>query len=156
MDDDDTLSIHTEDEEKLEQEPPKKKRTIQRRPKFSHDHLLSEKGLDVVFRDFPKMKFRKKEQVKRTNLLAKTKFGKRSAPIEAEPAYRTFESENLQKLLLAYSKWTHKMYPGVSFPDMVNKIDKLASTNIVKERVREMKLSHYDRLEREEREQHRL
>ncbi|ETO22830.1 hypothetical protein RFI_14364 [Reticulomyxa filosa] len=78
-------------------------KTRQQKPRFTADYLASNKGLKLIYSEFPKVKFSKEK-------------GK--------------ELQNLHLLLQKYKEWGSSLYP-LKFSDLISKIESFSGSHIV-------------------------
>ncbi|KAF8571207.1 hypothetical protein P879_04875 [Paragonimus westermani] len=76
------------------------KKTVKRpRPKLDPERLLGDSGLPALLEDFKKVHFRGKG----------------------------FEFQDLDRLLFVYEAWAHRLMPKLSFPDIIERLEKVGS-----------------------------
>ncbi|KAF7233423.1 hypothetical protein EG68_09036 [Paragonimus skrjabini miyazakii] len=76
------------------------KKTVKRpRPKLDPERLLGDSGLPALLDDFKKVHFRGKG----------------------------FEFQDLDRLLFVYEAWAHRLMPKLSFPDIIERLEKVGS-----------------------------
>ena len=72
---------------------------------FTEDMLVSRLGINLIYENFPKT---------------------------CQLRGRGFEGSDLKKLLTHYAGWAWQLYPGMAFPDMLNRINSLGSKGPVR------------------------
>ncbi|CAB1116320.1 unnamed protein product [Ectocarpus sp. CCAP 1310/34] len=95
------------------------KKVSNRPPAFSENHLVKEKGLWQVYKDFPQ----------------KCRYKGRGR-----------EAEFLRGLMVAYKEWGYQLYPGVAFEDLASRTEKLAGRARTRSLMRELRDTERDRV----------
>jgi hypothetical protein len=72
---------------------------------FTEDILVSKEGLPLIYEQFYK---------------------------ECRMKGRGHEADDLKRLITLYSGWAWQLYPGLAFPDMINRIDTLGSKAVTR------------------------
>ncbi|CAN0146118.1 unnamed protein product [Ectocarpus sp. 6 AP-2014] len=95
------------------------KKVSNRPPAFSENHLVKEKGLWQIYKDFPQ----------------KCQYNGRGR-----------EAEFLRGLMVAYKEWGYQLYPGVAFEDLASRTEKLGGRARTRSLLRELRDTERDRV----------
>ncbi|CAM9361739.1 unnamed protein product [Ectocarpus sp. 12 AP-2014] len=95
------------------------KKVSNRPPAFSEDHLVKEKGLRQVYKDFPQ---------------------------KCQYKGRGREAEFLRGLMVAYKEWGYQLYPGVAFEDLASRTEKLGGRARTRNLMHELRDTERDRV----------
>ncbi|CBJ29350.1 conserved unknown protein [Ectocarpus siliculosus] len=95
------------------------KKVSNRPPAFSENHLVKEKGLWQIYKDFPQ---------------------------KCQYKGRGREAEFLRGLMVAYKEWGYQLYPGVAFEDLACRTEKLGGRARTRSLLRELRDTERDRV----------
>ncbi|CAM9338141.1 unnamed protein product [Ectocarpus sp. 13 AM-2016] len=95
------------------------KKVSNRPPAFSENHLVKEKGLRQVYKDFPQ---------------------------KCQYKGRGREAEFLRGLMVAYKEWGYQLYPGVAFEDLASRTEKLGGRARTRNLMHELRDTERDRV----------
>ncbi|CAM9524045.1 unnamed protein product [Ectocarpus sp. 4 AP-2014] len=95
------------------------KKVSNRPPAFSENHLVKEKGLWQVYKDFPQ---------------------------NCQYKGRGREAEFLRGLMVAYKEWGYQLYPGVAFEDLASRTEKLGGRARTRDLMLELRDTERDRV----------